>query len=213
MKTSLRLLSATAVAALAVAAAPAHAANQMVEKSLSSRPELSAFYMALKRTGVLNELNSNTPYTIFAPTNQAMEDLNVDKYACFNAGKCGAEIADILRNHIVPQEINFNSHSVGAVFSIDKTHLNIAEPSKGRYRVEGHKIVKTYQQFPGMLYEINGVIASPQEQVNLVRLEYIPVAEVQTEVVKQTTTKEHYYTPDGFPAGTTTKVTTTTQVQ
>jgi uncharacterized surface protein with fasciclin (FAS1) repeats len=205
-----RSLALTSLALLATFSAPAMAANQTVEKALSARAELSAFYDVAQRTGVLAELNSNTPYTILAPTNEAMADLNVDKYACFAAGKCGAEIADIIRNHFIPGEVNFHGPSVNAVFSIDKTHVNISQPSKGRFRVDGHKVTKTYQLFPGMLHEINGIIASPQEMVNLVRLEYVPVAEVQTEVIKQTVTKEHYYTPDGFPAGESKTVVTTT---
>ena len=46
------------------------------------------FYQALLNTGVASELNENTEYTVFAPTNAAFTEIQPRAYPCFYSAQC-----------------------------------------------------------------------------------------------------------------------------
>jgi len=100
-------LSAITIALLTSAlfiASTAQANNSTVENALKRRPDLSTFYEELASTGILSELSENQPYTVFAPTNEAFSKLPASQYPCFYSAECKAQVAEILRKHIVPGE-------------------------------------------------------------------------------------------------------------
>lgn len=187
----------------------AEARNEYIENAIKSRPELSSFYEGLVNTGVINELNEGVSYTIFAPTNAALAGLSEDKYPCFYSEQCRDEAADILRNHIVPQEVNFASPGAKGVFSIDKTLIHLGEPAKNSYTVDGHNVVSQYQMAGAVLYEIDGVIADAQELSAVTSMKFIPMAVTAPPAIN-TTTEKVYYAPDGRPDGISTTTTTQT---
>ena len=166
-----------AVAALAatLAAAAASAHNSTVENALKSRPELSMFYQGLVSTGVINELKEGQPYTVFAPTNDAFAKIPQSQYPCFYSRDCREQSASVLRNHIVEGEKHVrdashsysrgNTSSVMSLFSINNNHAIISEPQRDDYAIDGRNIVQTDQLLGGMLYEIDGVLASQRDLV------------------------------------------------
>lgn len=190
---------------------PAQARNEYIENALKNRPELSSFYQGLVNTGVINELNEGVSYTIFAPTNDALASLSEEKYPCFYSEQCKGEAADILRNHIVPQEVNFASPGAKGVFSIDKTLIHLGKPARNSFTVDGHNVVRQQQMAGAVLYEIDGVIADAQELSNVSALKYVPMAVVEPQPAVNTTTEKVYYSPEGRPDGISTTTTTTTQ--
>jgi uncharacterized surface protein with fasciclin (FAS1) repeats len=139
--------------------------NVAVESALKNRPDLSTFYQALTSTGVLNELDANTTYTVFAPTNNAFERIMPEQYPCFFAAPCAPQLANVLRNHIVAgttyMDDTVKQH--GGLYSINNRFVPIGEPSRGTYTVEGSAVVYTQWFAGGILYKINGIIASPRE--------------------------------------------------
>ncbi len=169
------------------------AGNTSMENEIRNRPELSTFYQGLVNTGVINELNKGVGYTVFAPTNAAMAKMTEAKYPCFYSDQCREEAADILRNHIVPQEVSFADPGRFAAVSIDGTNIGLSEPRKGDYRVDGHNVVAQTQLAGGVLYEIDGVIASPQELTDVSRLKVMPVAVITPDMAEETVTKKVYY--------------------
>ena len=219
------LLAAGAAGVIGFFSSPAFATNTAVENSMKGNSNVSAFYQAMIDTGVVNELNSGGSYTVFAPTNAAMNEISRDKYPCFYSHACKEELADIVRNHIVSHEVGLEDSLHSAVFSIDKTHLAMNEPQKRNYTVEGHKIVKQHQLLGSALYEIDGVIANPQELANiaqpkviavttgaaLVPVAMVPVTTVVTPVEQRVVTKKTYYAPEGTPDGETKTTTVTTE--
>ena len=189
----------------------AHADDSTVEAAIASRPELSQFNLALHKTGVINELNG-TNYTVFAPNNAAFAKLTKRKYPCLYSPECTDEVAEIVRNHIVPGEVHVSDSVRGdAVFSIDQTHLHVFEPHKGRYTVEGKKIVSQNQLAGNMLYVIDGVIADKDELSDLESLPPQPIVfNVPTTKTEETVTREYRYSPNGAPTGEIHGTTTTT---
>jgi len=211
MKTQPFIYTVVSAASLLCVASGAYAANSSVEAELKSRPEVSKFYEGLVNTGVINELHSGSGYTIFAPTNEAMDELTQEKYPCFYSEQCRDEVADILRNHIVASEVSFATPRAPGAYSIDGMFLSLSEPRKGDYMVSGANVLSQNQKFGGNFYEIDDVIASPQELADVKTLKYIPVASVE----KTVTTDEIYYEPNTGGESvtrTTTTVTTTPPV-
>jgi len=146
---------------------PAYAANSHVERALAGRDDISAFHRALINTGVANELDENAEYTIFAPTNEAFSNVPPRVNRCFflYSAQCRSEEAAVLRNHIVPGNKNIRDLVKWdkSVATLGDRHLYVAEPNKGEYTVEGHRILSQGRENNVSLYVIDGVIASDQE--------------------------------------------------
>lgn len=183
-------------------------ANGAISDALKHRDNLSSFTDALIATGVLDELKPNRSYTIFAPTNEAFAKLNNQEYPCLQSTQCKAEVADILRNHIVPGQVTFTGPVKGAVFSIDNTNLNLGTRNGEVRTVAGYNIVNRGQVLGGIICEIDGVIATAQELANVTAIKYQPV-KVEHNIIERTTVDKVYYAPDGTPDGMS-KVTTYT---
>lgn len=168
--TSKILRNTTLTLAVTLCASSALAENVRVNEEISSRPELSLFYDALQSTGVAKEMNKVVSYTVFAPNNEAMRkisySLSDEDTACAQSQKCNEALAKILRNHIVPEEVAFSGPDKLAAYSIDGESLSFSQPRKGDYFVNGAKVETQYQLGGGILYEINKVLATPQEKLD-----------------------------------------------
>ena len=174
-----------------------HANNTAVENALANHSDLSMFYQAFMSTGVASELNENTEYTIFAPTNAAFTSISPRTYPCFYSEQCHAAVAAILRNHIVLQNksVNLWSKWGGDIPTIGKRTLDVEEPYKGQYTVENYTVL--YQMVSSesvrtqgedvSLYQIDGVIASDQELSQF----RSPVADIPGTVTEKTITTYH----------------------
>lgn len=174
----------------------AFASNLSVESLLASQGDLSLFYQALLNTGVASELNENTEYTIFAPTNAAFTKIQPSAYPCFYSAQCRREVAAVLRNHIVPRNESINDLSKwggNPIPTIGNRGLYVEETYKGQYTVEGKNVLHQSEGDKVSLYPIDGVIANRQE---LAQFRMQPIGEVPGTVTERTVTT--YSTP-GIP--------------
>ncbi len=154
--------------AIMFATTSAYANSATIEDALKSREDLSMFYQALMNSGVAEELESGSSYTVFAPTNEAFEKkFSKEKYPCFYSPECKAEVADIVRNHIVKGNY-YISDARGALPNLDRKFINVSESSRNTYYVAGKHVETTHTLVGGTLYEIDGVIA---DDLELLRLE------------------------------------------
>ena len=181
-----------ALGILAGSTACAQANNTQLETALAARGEISDFYQALINTGILNELNENTNYTVFAPTNAAFAEIQPRVYPCFYSAACRQQVAAILRNHIVPEQqpIERFVREAGRTPTLGAKHLYVEEAYKGDYTVEGQHIRDPKNELG--IYAIDGVITTPQE-LSVFRM---PIADATTTVIRRTTTT---YTPPAVP--------------
>lgn len=199
---------AMAVLTTSVLATPAMAANGALMDALKHRDNISSFTDALIATGVADELQPNRSYTVFAPTNEAYASVLDTKFPCLQNPQCKAEFAKIIRNHIVPGQVTFTGPVKGAVFSIDQMNINLGV-QRGEVRTAaGYNIVNRGQVLGGIVCEIDGVIATAQELVNVTEIRYEPVS-TERNVIEKTTVDKVFYAPDGTPDGMS-KVTTYT---
>lgn len=203
--------SITALTVLgALVSTVAYADNVSVENAIKNRADLSTFYQALVNTGVNRELSENRRYTVFAPTNEAFARIRQDSYPCFYMTACRAEVAQILRNHIVPGDV-YMADAVkqkGGVFSISNRKVNVSEPFRNDYAVDGQNVLYTSWFNSGILYKIDGVIANPRE---LSSLQFPDYAYLQGREVT-TTTQKTIPDPSCAPEGCPDRVTETTTI-
>jgi uncharacterized surface protein with fasciclin (FAS1) repeats len=162
MKTLLTTLAA--LTALSVAGV-AHADNPAIENALAKRADLSGFYQALLNSGVNHELQAGRPYTVFAPTDAALSRFSQIDYTCFQDDACRQDVAILVRNHIVPGELHVEDivRQRGGVYTLDNRFVNIGQPSRNNYAVEGNRILSASQHGRNVLYKIDGVIVTPDE--------------------------------------------------
>jgi uncharacterized surface protein with fasciclin (FAS1) repeats len=198
MKRSLTCMAALAGTCIAGAAL---ANNAMVEDALKSRPDLSVFYQALANTGVLSELREGQPYTVFAPTNAAFARITRDQYPCFYSSDCKAQVAEVLRRHIVPGEKHLSDMNpqggIMSMFSIDGQHIVAGEPEKDKFAVDGQNVISENQLMGGDIYKIDGVMASNRVMAQFVAPRILVVHASGTDL------------PPATPAGKIVTVTTT----
>jgi hypothetical protein len=190
---------------------PAMADNATIEDAIKRRPDLSSFYQALVNTGVNRELRADATYTVFAPTNEAFAKLTAEKYPCFYAASCRSEIADVMRNHIVPGEVHVTDvvRQRGGLYSIDKRFIAVAAPAV----VGGRNVTSTNLLAGGILYKIDGLIANERE---LAAFQYPQYTYLPGEQVTTTTRRTIYdpacrvgHCPAGMQETTTVNKTTT----
>jgi uncharacterized surface protein with fasciclin (FAS1) repeats len=145
---------------------PAHANNKAVESALQSHPELSMFYEGLISTGVLNELKGDEDYTVFAPTNDAFVQIDAGNYPCFYSAQCRAEVAAILRNHIIDDNytiVELVKRGGNPASTIGKEDLYVEEIFKGEYKAEGHGVSTGIKTGGSTVFPIDGVIIHGDE--------------------------------------------------
>ncbi|MFA6280023.1 MAG: fasciclin domain-containing protein [Bdellovibrionales bacterium] len=171
-----------------------------VEEALADQNDLTMFYQALHVTGVINELNDNTEYTIFAPTNAAFSQIQPRVYPCFYVAQCRPQVAAILRNHIVPRNESIERFSRwgGNIPTIGNRRIDVEEPYKGHFTVEGYRVLYQNEGSDASrvrgnkisLYRIDGVIASDQD---MVPFRTVPFVAMPAGVMEKTVTT--YRTP------------------
>lgn len=199
-------------AAISLISLSAYAFGSGLNSTINERGDLMQFRNLIARTHVVENLPTGS-YTVFAPVDSAFVEVTSNKFPCFyTVDQCTNEQADILRNHIVQGEVNLHdaASGKGGVFSIDKRHVAVSEPTKGEFYVDGHKVLSSNLTSSGMLYVIDGVIATPQELADFKVLRTPVVVETKTE---KTTIQTKLPDPDSSSMTTTTTTTTVKDVQ
>ena len=182
--------------------APANANNGNVELALEAQGGLlSMFHQALINTGVARELNENTEYTIFAPTNAAFSEIQPRDYPCFYSANCRNEVAAILRNHIVPRQENIKYWSEWGrgISTIGPREIHVSEAYKDDFTVNGNKVLHRNEGNHVNIYTIDGVITNDRELDSFRRQ---PMADTSNTVVQKTVTTRRTSTASpGVPHG------------
>jgi len=195
---------------ITVAPLPAQAENSSVEAAIRSYGDLGVFYQALLNTGVINEMNENERYTIFAPTDAAFTQIERQNYPCFYSVQCRPQIAVLLRNHIIVGRYDLKELVTygGGIRAGGAARLYVEEPFVGDYTVDGRKILSKGEVAGNIIYRIDGVITNPQELTQFQTVSYVPSGDTVT--TEKTVTRKTYRSglPETYPAGTMGTITT-----
>lgn len=167
--------------ALCLVSFSAYAFSSGLNSTINERSDIGQFRSLINRTHVVENLPQGT-YTVFAPNDGAMAKIDSTTYPCFYSDQCLTEQENIVRNHIVKGEINLGdvARGEGGVYAINKHRISVSEPTKGEFYVDGHKVISQNLTSGGMLYVIEGVVASPLELSELKTLKS-PIVQTTTE--------------------------------
>ena len=204
---TMSLFSLLGTASILGWAPPVQAANSNIEATIQSYGDLSMFYQALLNTGVINELNENQHYTIFAPTNAAFAQIRPETYPCFYTEQCRPQIAALLRNHIIAGRHDYaDLVSYGqSIQTLGTRRILIEEPYTSEYTVAGKRILSRSDVAGNIIYRIDGVIATPDELQSFQTVSMIAPTQ-STVTTEKTITRRTYLAPtstqaEAYPAG------------
>ncbi|PAU94707.1 hypothetical protein CK503_04330 [Aliifodinibius salipaludis] len=91
---------------------------------ISKRYNLQALEDAVVQAGLGGTLQGDGPFTVFAPTNAAFDEVDT-------SGLSDQELQDILEYHVLPQEVLSGDISSGTVTTVNGTELEITVNSDG----------------------------------------------------------------------------------
>lgn len=167
---------------LSAAAAPPAAAAGIVETARntgqSGQFQIDDFAEALDRSGLADRLQGGGPYTVLAPTNEALEELDLGGETAAGpqatAKAPGAELeaadkehlANVLSGYIVEGELPFvELIKQEAVTTIDGTELEV-DSAKGGILVNGVEVLHSdVQADNGVIHVIGGLLEpGPEEE-------------------------------------------------
>jgi len=195
------------------AASPAYANNRSVESALANYSDASLFYAALLNTGVLNELDPNARYTVFAPTNEAFAEIRPSLYPCFYAVQCRAQVADVLRDHIVVGRRTLKELVHEAeIPTLGHYQVYAESPYIGDYAIGNQKVLSGAEVHGNMIYRINGVIINNQQLAQFTALPPVADARVQKTITTYRTPAAYPVPGGGYPVGKIETVTEKTYV-
>jgi len=123
--------------------------------------ELSSFAAAVKAAGLENSLTNGKDYTVFAPTNEALEDKPGKDLDALLEPANREELVSFLRAHIVAKEIDLQSpRKVAEAKTIDGETIDI-ETDDGVVKIGAARVVDANGIAMGNLkiYAIDDVLA------------------------------------------------------
>ncbi len=121
----------------------------------------TSFAQILQQTGADKQLSQGGPYTIFAPSNQAINSLPQDT---INKLKNNQDLLkQTLENHIYQGNLTQNDLNNPNLKTMNGQKLDITEKD-GTATVNGHKVLNATEFQNGVIYEIDGVMLPPSVQ-------------------------------------------------
>jgi uncharacterized surface protein with fasciclin (FAS1) repeats len=121
---------------------------------------LQTFARVLDAAGVTNVLGNNNPYTVFAPTNHAFQQLPCIPFQNLLTPQRRNDLLSILNYHVVPGRVNFRgADEIGTMklTTLQGERLTVREID-GTYFINNSVIHCSYETDNGMLYAINTVL-------------------------------------------------------
>jgi uncharacterized surface protein with fasciclin (FAS1) repeats len=171
LRSPARLLIATAlIAGLAMASIGTAAADTMDTSSTSkptiagaaaSDPQFSTLVSALTAAGLVDTLNGDGPFTVFAPTNDAFAEIPEAELQAILADK--DKLTKILTYHVLPAKVlSKNLKKKQTVTTVEGSPVTIVVKKKSGAKIEDAKIVETdVKTSNGVIHVIDRVILPP----------------------------------------------------
>jgi uncharacterized surface protein with fasciclin (FAS1) repeats len=128
--------------------------------------QLSTLVSALKAAGLVNTLEGNGPFTVFAPTNRAFAALPKSTLKTLLEPAHKALLASILTYHVVPGALKASQIASGPVKTVEGATFTV-NAAKGKVTItDGRgstvRVVKpNIAASNGVIHVINGVLLPP----------------------------------------------------
>ncbi len=123
---------------------------QSILEKLQSNTQTTQFAQALERTGVDDRLNGSGPFTVFAPTNSAFEELSIGQKSD----------ANLLLNHILTGMATERSlRAMSDITCLSGQTISIQNKNGKNLAIESNRIrVSNIRASNGVIHIIDGVI-------------------------------------------------------
>lgn len=143
----------------AIANSPAKAKKSIVEIAVSN-DDFSILVEALSKAELVDALNSEGPFTVFAPTNEAFESLFKEIGVSGVSDLTKDQLTPILLYHVVNGEVMAASVSTGDVPTLnDDASLAVKKSSKGVVINKKSKVVATdIEATNGVIHVVDAVL-------------------------------------------------------
>lgn len=165
-KSLVALLSVAAVAFGGLAFSPAVGAQdddcQTIVEIASGNPDLSTLVTAVTEAGLVETLNGDGPFTVFAPTNAAFEALPAGTLDSLLADPTGA-LTDVLQLHVIAGEVDSEAAIAAAGTNVETLGGPVAVALDGEsLTVGGATVVQAdIEACNGVVHVIDAVITEP----------------------------------------------------
>ncbi len=129
-------------------------------------PEFSTLVAAIKAAGLVQTLEGNGPFTVFAPTNRAFAALPKGTLKTLLEPANKSELASILTYHVVPGALKASQIQPGTVKTVNGATFTV-NTANGKVKITDGKgttvrVIKTnIVASNGVIHVINGVLLPP----------------------------------------------------
>jgi uncharacterized surface protein with fasciclin (FAS1) repeats len=131
----------------------------------SGNPDFSTLVAAIQAAGLVETLQGDGPFTVFAPTNAAFEALPAGLLEKLLLPENVAALTAILTYHVVPGKVMSADVTAGDVASVEGS--TIAITTDGGVKVNGANVVAVdVAASNGVIHVIDAVIVPPTVDVN-----------------------------------------------
>lgn len=151
----------TLAALLAVGSASAEGSAQTIVGVAASNPDFSTLVTAVTEAGLVDTLNSEGPFTVFAPTNEAFAALPAGQLDALLANK--EQLAAVLTYHVVAGKVMASDVvNLTSATSVQGEPITITVAADGGVKVNDANVTATdIEASNGVIHVIDKVILPP----------------------------------------------------
>ena len=142
-------------------------ADETIVGVASANPDFSTLVAAVSAAGLAETLGAPGPYTVFAPTNEAFEDLPAGLLDALLLPENKEVLAQILTYHVVAGEVMSADVQPGKVPTVEGSDLTIKVQKDGDVKVIGADVEAVdVEASNGVIHVIDEVLVPPNVDVN-----------------------------------------------
>jgi hypothetical protein len=135
------------------------AAEDLVETAATSGT-LKTFVAAVNTAGLTEKLKTSGPYTVFAPTDSAFQNLPSGQLDALLKDK--AKLAEVLAYHIIPGKVTVSDVKPGEEKTVQGEPLKLTSDN-GMVRVNGASVIQSdVEADNGIIHEIDAIVMPPR---------------------------------------------------
>lgn len=149
-------------AAFSPVAGAQEAECQTIVEIAASNPDFSTLVTAVTEAGLVETLNGDGPFTVFAPTNAAFAALPAGTLDTLLADPTG-DLTDILKLHVIAGEVDSAAATAAAGTNVETLGGPVAVALEGESLTVGGATVVTadIEACNGIIHVIDAVITAP----------------------------------------------------
>ncbi len=136
-------------------------ANQTIVEVAASNADFSTLVAAVKAAGLVDVLNSDGPFTVFAPTNDAFAALPKGTLESLLKPENKNQLVSILTYHVVSGKVMAKDVKTSKVATVEGSDVSL-KASYGKVKINNANIVMTdVEASNGVIHVIDQVILPP----------------------------------------------------